>query len=107
MIDMDAFTNYLREQDLLIVSRQEYENRIDLESIRRKKYQKTLLKKSALTLKEIIDAELLPYGSKNGIKNLLVQGMIKEGELFTGKSGKQMLPTNVVKRIMQLKNIEL
>lgn len=107
IIDAESFANYLRDQGLMIVSREDYETQIDLEAIKVKKMQKNLLKKPALTLKEIIDSQLLPYNSKNGIKNLVVQGLIKEDELFTNKVGKQMLPTNVVKRIRQFKNLEL
>ena len=107
IIDAESFANYLRDQGLMIVSREDYENQIDLKSIQQKKLQENLLKKTALTLKEIIDSQLLPYKSKNGIKDLVVQGMIKEGELFTNKVGKQMLPTNVVKRIRQFKNLDI
>lgn len=83
-IDANEFINELQSRGLVIVSVNEFE--AGKEISRRK-----LMKRKALTLKEIVDHKLLPLTSKRGVENWITNEKIKPEEVIQEQTGKKRI----------------
>jgi hypothetical protein len=95
-INVTDFINHLKQHDLVIVSRSELLNssKIELDLKRR-----DFLKKKDLSIKDVIDAKFLPVGTKNGVRNWIAEGKIKEGEVYKNSVGQIRILTSAIKRL--------
>lgn len=101
-VSIPELMDYLKQNELVIVHRSDYERVTGIADRKLEMMQEKALRKDALTLKEIIDLKLLPYTSKQGIRNLLKTGKLKSYELYTDpKSNKQKINTAAIKRIRE------
>ena len=104
LISVPEFVDYLKMNDMLIVSRLDYEVAIDREVMILQKLQERLLHKDSLTVKEIILAKLLPIHTRQSISNWIDSGIIKEGEVWTTKQGQLRIITQAIIRLRKLNN---
>jgi len=97
-IDAAEFMNHLKKHDLVIVSRSEL---LDSDVLKIKLGRCDAMNRKAVTFKEIIDLQLLPLTSKNGIQSWIDNGKIKVTEVFTERSGKKrrMIMTSAIIRL--------
>ena len=94
LVDINDFMSVLQERGLLIVSAAEFEVGKNLK-------RKQLMKRKALSLKEIIDHKLLPIGSKEGLNKWVRNGKIKPDETYVESEGMKriMILTSAIKRL--------
>jgi len=94
LVDVNDFMNALQERGLLIVSAAEFEVGKNLK-------RKRLMKRKALSLKEIIDHNLLPIKSKEGLNKWVRNGKIKPDETYVESEGMKriMILTSAIKRL--------
>lgn len=95
-IDINEFMQLLQDKNLVIVSAAEFEagHLLKLEAKR-----KQLLKRTALTFKEVLELKLLPITTKQGIENWITTGRIKKEEVFMSQAGKRMMLVSAIKRL--------
>lgn len=88
------FIESLKSQGLVIVSLHEYEASKDLT-------RKRLMRRKALSLKEIADHKLLPVKSKKTVSDWILNGKIKPTETYREKNGQQrvMVLTSAIIRL--------
>lgn len=98
LLDPAAFTAYLRSEGLVIVALADMEL---IHSARLNKMRMAYLAKTALTFKQIIDAELLPVKSKQGIESWIERGQIKPGEVMKSTNGTRKILVSALKRLGQ------
>jgi hypothetical protein len=94
-IDINEFMDTLKSNGLLIVSSKEWEAAKAITARR-------LMKKRALSLKEIADNDLLGKKmTKKTVNQWIIDGKIKEKEVFREATGtkKVMILTTAIKRI--------
>jgi hypothetical protein len=93
-INANDFMETLRANGLVIVSVAEYEATKDMA-------RKRLMKRKALSLKEIADHNLLAMKSKKGVNYWILNGKIKPTETYTEASGKKrvMVLTSAIRRL--------
>lgn len=93
-INADEFLESLKLKGLVIVSAREYEATKDIDRRR-------MMKKKALTLKEIVDFKLLPVRSKKGVESWIHRGKIKPDEVIRESTGKQrfLVLTSAIRRL--------
>lgn len=93
-IDAADFLETLKAQGLVIVSVHEYEATKDLA-------RKRLMRRKALTLKEIADYQLLPVKNKKTVNDWILNGKIKAAEWYQENSGQKrvMVLTIAIKRL--------
>lgn len=80
-INASEFIETLKAQGLCIVSVNEFEAKKDLQ-------RKRLMKRQAVTVKEIVDHGLLPLKSKRSVMDWIEKGKIRENEVIREASGK-------------------
>jgi hypothetical protein len=93
-INANDFIDSLHSKGLIIVSAREYEATKDIDRRR-------VMKKKAITLKEIIDFKLLPVKSKKGVENWIKLGKIKSTETYREATGNNriMVLTSAIRRL--------
>ena len=100
IIRVKEFMDHLRDNNLVIVSRRDYENGENVAKAELAEMQKKLLKKDAIGVGQVVRAKLLKgYTSVNGIK---LSKDFKEGEMYKNSKGHIMICTSAIKRINQL-----
>lgn len=80
-INANEFIESLKAQGLCIVSVKDFES--GKEIIRRR-----LMRRKVLSVKEIIDHELLPLNSKNAVMDWIEKGKIRPDEVIREEGGK-------------------
>lgn len=93
-IDANEFIETLKSHGLVIVSVREYEATKDV-------FRKKLMRRTALSLSEIADNNLLPLRNKKGVNDWILSGKIKPAETYREESGKKrvMVLTSAIKRL--------
>ncbi|WP_281321987.1 hypothetical protein [Flavobacterium aestivum] len=93
-INASDFIESLQSMGLIIVSAREFEASKDLD-------RKRMMRKKALSLKEIVDFKLLPLKSKKGVESWISRGKIKSDEIFQEQTGQKriMVLTSAIKRL--------
>jgi len=71
----------------------------DVNERRLNRQRKTLMANKAVTLKEIIDARLLPLQSKQGVRSWIESGKILPTETYVNENGLVMVMTAAIKRL--------
>jgi len=105
IINISQFINHLKKEGLIIVSKADYEQKINFTSTRLRDLQKKYLSKEYLTFKQILEAKLLPITSRQSINNWIDKGIFLDGEAFRGSDGKMKIITSAIVRIRHLKNL--
>jgi len=95
-VNVADFMEHLKRNDLVIVSRKDLLNssKIELDLLRR-----DLIKKKDLSIKQIIDAKLLPITTKSGVRNWISVGKFKDNEVFKTSVGEIRILTSAIKRL--------
>jgi len=88
--------DHLKAEGLVIVRGDELANHKEASL---KVLQKKYMKKKSLTFKEILDAELLPVKSKQGIESWINRGHIKPAEVGEAKNGVRFILTSAIRRL--------
>lgn len=93
-INANDFIEMLRSRGLVIVSAVDFE-------LGKQIARKRILKRTSLTLKEIVDHNLLPLKSKKGVNDWIENGTIKESEVIRDIGPKKMIKvlTSAIKRL--------
>ena len=93
-INANDFIETLKSQGLVIVSIHEFEAGKELA-------RKRLMRRKALTLKEIADHKLLPVKNKKTVNDWIVNGKIKPTETYQEKAGQKrvMVLTIAIRRL--------
>lgn len=75
VVAISEFMNFLKQNDLVIVSASEFQanKQVELSVLRSR-----LLKKKAVTVSQIVQAQLLPYSTKQGVRHWMEKNL-KEG----------------------------
>jgi len=93
LIDIQAFVNYLRENDLVIVSRRMIEKkRPDV---------KWLLKRKSVSINELARSGILPVKTKQSVRNWIDAGKIRPDAVFKDKNGKLRIANAEIKRLIK------
>lgn len=95
-VNIRELMDHMKQNDLVIVSRKDLLNssKIELDLLRR-----DLMKKKDLSIKQIIDAKLLPITTKSGIRNWISVGKFKEDEVYRTRVGEIRILTSAIKRL--------
>lgn len=101
-VDVQEFVKHLKDNGLLIVKKEEY---LEATGLRIIKLQKELFKRDNSTLLQVVNAKVLPLTTKNGLKNWIANGKIKNDEHFINKEGKRVISTKGIIRIRKRKGI--
>lgn len=93
-INASEFIETLKSQGLVIVSAHEYEATKDMD-------RKRLMRRKALSLKEIADHRLLPVKDKKTVNDWILNGKIKPAETYRETGGKRrvMVLTIAIRRL--------
>ncbi|MCO6149091.1 hypothetical protein [Flavobacterium sp. NRK1] len=96
LIDIQEFMAHLKAEGLVIVRGDELENvkQHRLNALRAK-----LLKRNALTYKEVLSLELLPVSSKQSLQRWIENGKIKPLETYETAKGVRMIMTSALRRL--------
>ena len=94
LIDANEFLETLIAKGLMIVSVKEFEAAKDIERRR-------AMRKTALTLTEIVRLGLLPVKTSKGVNDWILNGKIKPGEFYQESKGYKriMVLTAAIKRL--------
>lgn len=96
LIKASDFMDHLKANDLVIVSRKD----LLLHTVtKRELARRDLLKKTTLSLREILLMELLTVKSKQGIRDWIASGRIKPEEVFKDAKGELRILTSAVVRL--------
>jgi len=106
-VNISDFINHLQAKGLIIVSKDDYERKIDVKAMELKKLQQKMLSKQYLTIGEILKAELFDVKTHQSIKNWINKGFIKSDYVLENKRGQTIIISAEIKRIRELKNLEL
>ena len=104
-VNIADFINTLKNEGLIIVSREDYEHKINFKEVRLRNFQKKLLEKDSLTIKEIVKGELLPVKTRQSINNWIDKGYFQDDMVFKGPDGLIRIVTIDIVRIRKLKNL--
>lgn len=93
-IDANQFIEMLQAKGLVIVSASEFQ--LNKHIIRKK-----MMKRESVTLKEIVDNNLLPLTSKKGVLHWIESGKIHEKEVIRNVGNNNMIRvlTSAIKRL--------
>lgn len=93
-INANDFIETLKSQGLVIVSVKDFEASKDVERNR-------LMRRKALSLREIVRAKLLPLQTVKGVKDWILSEKIKKNEWYQEASGykRVMILTSAIKRL--------
>lgn len=94
LIEVDAFIEFLKKENLIIVSATEFE--LNNVLIRKK-----LLKKKVLSLKEIIEGKFFPIKDTKTLIDWIERGKILKTEWYQEQNGRKriMILTQALKRL--------
>lgn len=98
-INPEHLAQFLKQQNLLIVSKDEFLNKIGYEQTALMHKQKALLKQFAIKYKDIIDYKLLPLTAKTSIDDWVRAGKIKPGEMIKDSKGVKHVLSGAIKRL--------
>ena len=104
-VDISTFMSYLKDHDLVIVSRTDYEQKIHWDAIKLEQLQNKLLTKDSLSISEIVKAHLLPVSTRQSVKNWIIRGVFHPKEVYTDSRGVIRVLATAIKRVRTLKNI--
>ncbi|MBF04994.1 MAG: hypothetical protein CMP76_17090 [Flavobacterium sp.] len=96
IINASDFIDLLKKEGLVIVSKSFLESNSEKSLIQKRL---DLLAKKSLTIKELLDLQLLPVKSKQAIRKWIEKGTIKKSEVATGSDGKIRIQTSFLKRL--------
>lgn len=93
-ISADEFIETLTQRGLCIVSVEEFEAGKDLARRR-------IMKRNVVTIKEIVDHNLLPLTTKRGVEGWITSGKIKADEVIRESHGKKrsLVLTSAITRL--------
>ena len=100
--ELTEFMDHLKQNDLIIVSRNDYENGVNIEAAKKQAIQNKLLNKPALTLYQVVQNKLTHYTS---IRGLAASKDFKPGEMYLNKKGVRMVVTSAILRIRNNKHL--
>ena len=101
-VDVNEFMDHLKDNNLVIVSKNDYENGVNVQMAKTKALHKKLLNKSALSLYEVIKHKLTNYTS---IEGLAASKEVKPGEIFINNKGTRMIVASAILRIRNNKHL--
>lgn len=99
VVAIDDFLDYLKKNDLVIVSASEFQanKQIELSALRGR-----LMKKRAIRISDIVKAQLLPYKSKTSVDRWVKNKLTENIHWYRDKAGRIMVLTEAVKDYMQI-----
>ena len=106
-VNISQFTEYLRSEGLIIVSKEDYEIRKGIKQMRFKDLQRKLLQKDYLTIKDVVVGKLLPVTTRQSVNNWIDKGVFTVDEVFINKDGKICIATCAILRVRKRKNFEI
>lgn len=97
VIPVNEFADYLRQNGLVIGKASEFVGNMEFDlQVKRA----NLRKKKAATLKEVLDARVLPVNSKSALNYWISEGKFKDGETYKcAKTKRQMILTSALVRM--------
>lgn len=96
VITPKAFANFLRQEDLIIVSRKELEKIAKVDAFMKRN---ELLKRKFLTITEVIQLGVLPVKSRRSVERWIKDGIFNKTEVATDKTGKTIILTTALHRL--------
>lgn len=94
LISVDDFMQHLKHNNLIIVPKDTWCKDADLRVLKSK-----MLRKKALTIQQIVKAELLPVTTRNSVVNWINNQTILPTETFESSNGVTMILTTAVIRL--------
>ena len=93
-INANDFITMLETRGLVIISKVDFE-------LGKQIARKNIMKRNSLTVKQIVDHELLPLKSKKGVMDWIANGKIHESEVIREIGNKNMIRvlTSAIKRL--------
>lgn len=96
VIKASEFTKYLQKQGLVIVSKYELERLAGVELHQKRK---DLLRKKFLTIREMLQLDLLPIKSKSGVMSWIENGSFLEHEVAKNDKNQTIILTSSLNRL--------
>lgn len=100
VVEVSEFMNFLKANDLVIVSASEFQanRQIELNALRAR-----LLKKRALSINDIVQAKLLPYSTKQGVRHWMDKNLKQNEHWYQEAKGQKriMILTEVIKKYIE------
>lgn len=101
VIEVPAFMEFLKENGLMIGKASDFVGKKEFDL---NVHRANIVKKTAITLKEVLDAKILPVKSKHAVNYWIEQGKFKEGETYKcAKTNKTMILVSALVRLGYLK----
>jgi len=98
VVELNTFMKHLKDNDLMIVRKDDYLKKKDLELTR---IQRAFFRKKNVTFKEIIDAKIVNVSSKQALLYWLKAGIIRKDEHFKNSEGKNIVRVEGIVRILE------
>lgn len=101
VIEVPVFMEFLKENGLMIGKASDFVGKKEFDL---NVHRANITKKKAVTLKEVLDAKILPVKTKNGLNYWIEQEKFKDGETYKcAKTNKTMIMVSALQRMGFLK----
>jgi hypothetical protein len=98
VVELNNFMKHLKDNDLMIVRKDDYFKKKDLELVR---IQRAFFRRKNVTFQEIIDAKVLKVTTKQALLYWLKIGTIRADEHYKNSQGHNMIRVEGIKRILK------
>lgn len=95
-VNIKDFVQYLEQNNLVVVDKKLFDTVVQ-EDLQVKRSR--LLKQPSITLREIIDAKLLPLSTKQSVRHWIKNEIIKPNEVLKAKNGQIKILSSAIKRL--------
>lgn len=96
VVNIKDFVQYLEQNNLVVVDKKLFDTVVQ-EDLQVKRSR--LLKQPSITLREIIDAKLLPLSTKQSVRHWIKNEIIKPNEVLKMKNGQIKILSSAIKRL--------
>jgi len=103
-INANEFLKLLKDENLVIVYKGDLKLNERIKEENLKALQQKYLKEDSLTIKQVMDSKLTHYTVYHGLRK---STYIKPGELFKDADGVYRISVKAIKRIREIKNLEI
>ena len=98
VVELNGFMKHLKDNDLLIVRKDDYFKKKDIELAR---IQRAFFRKTNVTIREIIEAKVVKVTTKQALLYWLRKETIRGEEHFKNSKGVNMIRVEGIKRILK------
>jgi len=98
VIELNGFMKHLKDNDLMIVRKDDYFKKKDIELAR---IQRAFFRKKNVTIREILEAKVVKVTTKQAFLYWFRKEIIRKDEHFKNSKGDNMIRVKGIKRILE------